>query len=96
VRDIQYEGEAKFTSLDKGDGIETINERAEESVSDYAPFPGSTTEQVAAAFWRKGDRDRARRGGWWRGSVHLCVMTPPERGVDRALSTLYLPDGGLS
>jgi hypothetical protein len=35
VRDIQYEGEAKFTSLDKGDGIETINERAEESVSDY-------------------------------------------------------------
>jgi hypothetical protein len=33
---------------------------------------------------------------WWRGSVHLCVMTPRERGVDRALSTLYPPDGGLS
>src|SRR5712691_3985868 len=25
-----------------------------------------------------------------------CVMTPRERGVDRALSTLYPPDGGLS
>ncbi|MDP9303004.1 MAG: hypothetical protein M3O92_00680 [Actinomycetota bacterium] len=35
VRDIEYSGE--FKSNITSDGIEEINERAEESVSDYKP-----------------------------------------------------------
>lgn len=41
-------GEVQFTSLDKGDGIEEINSRAEDSVSAYVPgfktLPGKNVE----------------------------------------------------